>query len=83
MVLAVATVAAYVAYTIDSRTVTEFGTDRLVYSAPLVALGVLRYLFLALWYPKEEPPTDAMLKDPWFVLDLVATAATVVYLIYR
>ena len=83
LVLAVATVAAYVAYTVDSRTVREFGTDRLVYSAPLVALGVLRYLFLALWYPKEEPPTDAMLKDPWFVLDLVATAGTVVYLIYR
>ena len=39
-------------------------------------------LFLALWYPKDDPPTEAMLKDPWFLLDLAGATATVLYIIY-
>ncbi|HLL22846.1 MAG TPA: UbiA family prenyltransferase, partial [Kofleriaceae bacterium] len=82
LVLAVATVVAYVLYTFDERTVSVFGTDRLFYSAPFVALGILRFLFLALWWPKDESPTEAMLKDPWFLLDLVAAVSTILYIIY-
>ena len=80
--LAVVTSLAYVAYTVDGHTVAFFGTDRLVLSAPFVSLGLVRYLFLALWYPKDEPPTEAMLKDPWFLLDVVAAIAAVLYVIY-
>jgi len=80
--LALATCAAYVAYTVDARTVRDFGTDKLAYSAPFVALGILRFMFLALWYPKDEPPTEAMLKDPWFLLDLAGATAVVLYIIY-
>ena len=82
-VLGILTVAAYVAYTIAPRTIYAFGTDKLVYSAPFVAIGVVRFLFLALWYPKDDPPTEAMLKDPYFLADLVLAAATVLYIIYR
>lgn len=82
LVLAVATCVAYVAYTYDARTVRFFGTDRLSYSVPFVALGILRFLFLALWYPKDEPPTEAMLKDPWFLLDLAGATGVVLYIIY-
>ncbi len=81
-VLAAATCAAYVAYTLDERTVHTFGTDRLFYSSPFVALGILRFLFLALWYPRDESPTEAMLKDPWFLLDVAAAVATILYIIY-
>ena len=69
-------------YTMDERTVHMFGTNRLFYSAPFVALGILRFLFLALWYPKDESPTEAMLKDPWFLLDLAGAVATILYIIY-
>ncbi|HWU90125.1 MAG TPA: UbiA prenyltransferase family protein [Kofleriaceae bacterium] len=80
--LAAITCAAYVAYTLDHRTVHSFGTDRLVYSAPFVVLGILRFLVLALWRPTEDSPTEAMLKDPWFLLDLAAAAGTILYVIY-
>ncbi|HEX4454039.1 MAG TPA: UbiA prenyltransferase family protein [Kofleriaceae bacterium] len=76
-VLAVATCAAYVAYTLD------VGPHALVYSAPFVAIGIVRFLSLALWRPRIDSPTDAMLRDPWFLLDLVAATATVLYIIYR
>jgi 4-hydroxybenzoate polyprenyltransferase len=80
--LAVVTCAAYLAYTVDEHTVHMFGTERLPYSSPFVALGLFRYLYLALWRPVDDSPTEAMMKDPWFLLDLAAAAATVLYIIY-
>jgi decaprenyl-phosphate phosphoribosyltransferase len=77
-VLAVATCAAYVAYTLE----VHIGKRNLVYSAPFVAIGIVRFLSLALWRPRIDSPTDAMLRDPWFLLDLVAATATVLYIIY-
>jgi 4-hydroxybenzoate polyprenyltransferase len=82
LVLAIVTAAAYVAYTIDERTVTFFGTDRLIYSAPFVALGLFRFLQLALWRPKDDSPTEAMLKDPWCLLAFAGAMGTILYVIY-
>lgn len=82
LVLGILTCAAYAGYTISPHTIEMFGTDRLVYTAPFVALGVLRFLFLALWYPTDDPPTEAMLRDKWMLLDLVAATASVLYAIY-
>ncbi len=82
LVLGAVTCAAYVGYTLDPHPIEMFATDRLVYSSPFVALGIVRFLFLALWYPKDEPPTEAMLKDPWFLLDLAGATAVVLYIIY-
>jgi decaprenyl-phosphate phosphoribosyltransferase len=82
LVLAVATVVAYVLYTMDERTVHVFGTNKLFYSAPFVALGIVRFLVLALWKPKDESPTEAMLKDPWFLGVVAAAVATILYIIY-
>lgn len=81
-VLAVVTCAAYVAYTLDAHTIAMFGTERLVFSAPFVALAIARFLSLALWHPKDESPTEAMLRDPWFLLALLGAVAMIVYVIY-
>jgi decaprenyl-phosphate phosphoribosyltransferase len=80
--LALLTCAAFVAYTVDERTIEYFGTNQLIYSAPFVGFGVLRFLALALWWPKDEPPTDVMMKDPWMLLDLAAATATILFVIY-
>jgi 4-hydroxybenzoate polyprenyltransferase len=81
-VLAAATCACFVAYTLAERTVAEFGTNRLVYSAPLVAIAILRFLDLALWHPSNAPPTEAMLKDPWFLVDVASAVGVMLYVIY-
>ncbi len=77
-----ATCASYVAYTRDPHTIAMFGTDRLVWSSPFAALGLARFLGLALWWPKDDSPTEAMFKDPWFLLNLVAMGAMIIYVIY-
>lgn len=82
-VIGLVTCIAYLGYTVDKHTIAYFNTDELPYSSPFVLLGILRFLSLALWNPSEESPTEAMLKDPWFLLNLVAAGATVLYIIYR
>lgn len=81
-ILAVLTCAAFIAYTVDVHTIESFGTDRLVYSAPFVGLGIVRFLSLALWWPKDDSPTDAMLRDPWFLAIVGSAAVTMLYAIY-
>lgn len=81
-VLAVTTVLAYVVYTLDPHTASYFGTTRLVWSAPFVAGGIVRYLSLALWRPRDASPTEAMLRDGWFIADAVGAAVVVLLAIY-
>jgi decaprenyl-phosphate phosphoribosyltransferase len=76
------TCAAFVAYTLQPHTIEFFGTSELVYVAPFVLLGVVRFLTLSLWRESDESPTDAMLSDRWFLVDLAAATATTLYVIY-
>lgn len=80
--LGVAACAAFVAYTMSPHTIEFFGTRELVYIAPFVLIGVVRFLILSLWRAADESPTDAMLRDPWILLDLAAATATTLYVIY-
>ncbi len=82
LVLGVLTCGAYVAYTLDPRTMVVFGTERLVVSAPFVAIGILRFLQLAIWRPRDDSPTEAMLRDRWFLLDLAGASAAILWAIY-
>jgi decaprenyl-phosphate phosphoribosyltransferase len=76
------TVVAYTLYTLMPTTIAYFSTDRLVWSAPFVLIGIGRFLSLALWRPRDESPTEAMLRDRWFLLNIVAAAAVVLFAIY-
>lgn len=80
-VLGVLTVIAYAAYTLKGAP-GVFGTDRLIWSTPFVAIGIVRYLWLALWRPRDESPTEAMLRDPLCLADFAAATGVVIYLIY-
>jgi len=81
-ILAVATCAAYALYTQDDHTVRFFGTRALVFTLPFCLLGIGRFAQLALWRAGDDSPTDAILRDPAFLLNLLAWGATVVAIIY-
>lgn len=80
--LALVTCAAYAVYTLTPHTVAMFGTRRLAWSTPFVALGIARFLSLSLWHPKPEPPTEAMLRDPIVLSNVVIATAIVLHAIY-
>ena len=67
---------------VEQNSVEKIPPDRLVYSAPFVAAAIVRFLFLALWRPKDDSPTEAMFKDPWFLLILAGAVATILVIIY-
>ena len=81
-VLGAATVAAYVLYTVDEHTRTFFGTRELPWSAPFCAFGIARFAWLALVQPGSDSPTDAMLRDPSFLLNLAAWAVVILVIVY-
>lgn len=82
LVLGVATAVAYVLYCRDPHTIAFFQTDRLILTAPFPVLGIARFATLSLFRPSRHSPTDAMLRDWPFLLNLAAWAASVVWIVY-
>lgn len=83
LALGLATGVAYLLYTVDHHTITFFGTDELPWSAPFCLLGLARFAWLTLARPGKDSPTDAMLRDPPFLLNLAAWAVTILVIVYR
>ena len=74
-------VGAFVLYTLSQRAVENFGSIALVWTAPLVALGQLRFDAIV---RSTDPrsPTDAMLSDRLFLAVCAAWCLAVVLLVY-
>lgn len=64
---AAATIATYLAYTLDPHTMRFFGSEYLWPSTAFVIAGVWRFLYLVRNRPDSESPTQEMLKDGPFV----------------
>ncbi len=83
----VATAFTYVAYTLDSTTREFFHTNLLWLTAPFTVIGILRFLMLVSGRAgrglRAESPTQEMLRDVPFVLNLVAWVVVVVAVVYR
>jgi 4-hydroxybenzoate polyprenyltransferase len=80
--LAMSTCAAYALYTRDERTVEFFGTQDLLWTLPFCVIGIVRFLQLAIWTPRKHSPTDAMLRDWPFLLNIAVWGTVVLIIIY-
>ena len=76
----VATIGAYGLYTLQPRTAAFFGTEHLPWTLPFVVFGVVRFAQLV-GRPHGDSPTEEMLRDWPFVLNVVGWAALVLWLI--
>ena len=81
-ILAIATVGAYVMYTLGEHTVQFFHTRHMVWTAPFIAIGVIRFQWLVVNRPRAESPTEEMLRDPLFLGNLALWCAAVIFIIY-
>lgn len=72
---------AYGLYTIDPATLATHGTDRLIYTLPPVAYGLLRYLFVLYRRGGGGDPTLEFLRDPHLIGAVAAWLALTVALI--
>lgn len=80
---ALATVATYLAYTLDRHTRDFFHTDWLWTSTLFVVLGMARFLFLVRSRPKAESPTQEILRDGPFVAIMMGWLAVVIWVVYQ
>lgn len=76
------TVLTYAVYTLDAHTRAMFRTDYLVVTTVFTAFGVARFLKLVRTHAEAESPTEQMLRDAPFLLNLGLWVATVLVLIY-
>jgi 4-hydroxybenzoate polyprenyltransferase len=83
----VATALTYVAYTLDPSTRAFFHSDYLWMTAPCTVFALLRFLFLVSGRAGRgltaESPTQEMLRDVPFVLNLMLWVVIIVAIVYR
>jgi len=71
-------VLAYSIYTIWPDTVEKFGTSNLVYTVPLVLIGIMRYLYLVYKKEKGGSPSDLLLHEKFLLVDVLAWIVLVI-----
>ncbi len=81
-VVTASTVVSYALYCVDQGTIDRFGTDNLIYTIPLVLFGIFRYLYLIYQQPEERNPTEALLSDMPFVVNVVLWGLLVLWIVY-
>ncbi len=82
-----ATLVTYVAYTLDPLTRAFFNSNHLWLTAPFTVFGIVRFLRLVSGRAgrgvRAESPTQEMLRDVPFVLNLVLWVVVIVAIVYK
>ena len=82
-VVTASTVVAYALYSVAPETVEKFHTQALVYTVPFVLFGVFRYLYLIYQTSSPTNPTEAVLRDAPFLVNIALWAVAVLWIVYR
>jgi 4-hydroxybenzoate polyprenyltransferase len=75
-------VIAYTLYTVDARTIQEFGSKHLMYTIPFVYYGIFRYLYLIHKIRRDGDPTRVFLLDKIMQLNVVLWVVVCIFVIY-
>lgn len=81
-VVTASTVVAYSFYAVSPETVAKHGTDRLFWTVPLVLFGIFRYLYLVYQKQDARSPTEALMTDLPFVVNVVLWGLAVLGILY-
>ena len=82
LVTAATTLMSYALYTIWPATVAKFHTEAMLYTAPFVAYGIFRYLYLTRASEKSEDPSQVLLTDRPMAVCVLLYVAVVVVILY-
>jgi 4-hydroxybenzoate polyprenyltransferase len=80
-VVTASTVLAYSLYAVADESVAKHGRG-LLYTVPFVLYGVFRYLYLMYQRPGHANPTEEVLTDAPFLVNVVLWSAAVVWVLY-
>jgi len=81
-VVTASAVVCYALYAVAPETVAKHGGRSLLATVPLVLFGIFRYLFLVYQRQQARNPTEAILRDPPFLINLALWVAAVLAIVY-
>ncbi|HEX9944907.1 MAG TPA: decaprenyl-phosphate phosphoribosyltransferase [Thermoanaerobaculia bacterium] len=81
-VVTASSVVSYALYAVAPETVRKYHTQDLVFTIPLVLYGIFRYLYLMYQRPGERNPTEAILRDPPFLINMLFWGLAVLWIVY-
>jgi 4-hydroxybenzoate polyprenyltransferase len=81
-VVTASAVVCYALYAVAPETAEKYDTQNLIWTIPLVLFGVFRYLYLIYQRPERKNPTEALLSDPPFVVNVLLWGAAVLWIVY-
>jgi TRAP-type C4-dicarboxylate transport system permease large subunit len=81
-VVTASSVVSYAMYAVAPETVAKFHTQGLTYTIPLVLFGIFRYLYLMYQRDDLRNPTESILRDVPFLLNIALWGLAVVWIVY-
>jgi 4-hydroxybenzoate polyprenyltransferase len=81
-IAAAGTIISYALYTVSERTVSTFGTEKLIYTTPFVIYGIFRYMYLMHKKNLGESPTSIVTKDIPIMLTVLCWFIVCILIIY-
>jgi 4-hydroxybenzoate polyprenyltransferase len=81
-VVTASAVVCYALYAVAPETGEKYDTRYLMYTIPMVLFGIFRYLYLVYQRPGRRNPTEAILRDGPFLVNLLIWGLAVVWIVY-
>ncbi len=76
------TIMTYSLYIIRATTWDRFGTNKLIFTIPLVVYGLFRYLYVIFIKQKNGDPVDIVLREKSILIDILLWIALVIVVLY-
>ena len=82
-IAATGTIICYALYTVSSKAISTFQTDKLIYTTPFVIYGIFRYLYLIHKKNLGESPTQIVTKDIPIIINTIIWFIASALIIYK
>ncbi len=82
-IAATGTIICYALYTVSSKAISTFQTDKLIYTTPFVIYGIFRYLYLIHKKNLGESPTQIVTKDVPIIINTIIWFIASALIIYK
>jgi len=82
-IAATGVIVCYALYTVAPRTISVFGTERLIYTTPFVVFGIFRFMYLEYITGKGENTTRTLATDLPMILNVLFYGIITVVIIYN
>ncbi len=82
-VAAAGVIICYALYSVAARTITVFGTDKLIFTTPFVVFGIFRYMYLVYMNAEGENTSKILMTDLSMIFNILLYILFSVLIIYK